>query len=287
MVTIGVFMRRFILIIPAAFVFLVFISTCGHVEPTFARPSRNAAFGSGIESAGNQGGINILLHANYRRGEDLRNYGNFRIFDQSAYLDIAGDLAIDPSSDGLDIIKFANVSLVPYFVCFGDSIGFNEGFFGFQLLPIEFRRDIRVNQRTSFNFSALGINAGTIKKMNKSFYTFGTYGLDFIGYKNVDFLSSGADDFRGFRIVGLAIEGGGRFVRAQGLQTKASIGGSIDFNSGGSHTQSSPEAYLALQADVTESIFLFIRAGVNVNCGGGGKDCISAQQAMLRVSVSF
>jgi hypothetical protein len=249
--------------------------------------------GSGVESAMTEGGVNVLLRVGYgySRIAESSQPGEILGPEQLIWAHFTGDFAFDPTASGGNALPYADVRFIPVENSLSIIRDNGDAILGsLQLLPIEVKRDIRIDREAAVSVSVVGIQVGTVRYQQDKIALFAQVAADLVGYKAAIRIND-MGSFHGFRLIDLGAEGGVAFMINENFTIRIALGGSADLNFGGNvgrgfAVQSDLNAYLALRADIAKFLQIFFKVGYGAACDNGF-GCEGVPQIMAGITITF
>ncbi len=251
--------------------------------------------GTGMEGAIGKDSFGILLRVGYsynRIAEDSLP-GEVTGPEQLIWAHFSGDFSISPWGGPNGSLPYMNIHFTPVKNSLeiirdnGDSI-MGE----LRALPIEIKRDIRIDQNAMVKVSLAGVQFGLTSFKSDQIALIAQVAADLLGYKMSSYVSD-RGTFHGGHVGGITAEGGAAFLINEDFLIRVVLGGEADLNLGGNSgggfaVNSDLAAYLAIKADIYRFIQVFLKLTYFGNCNSADTHgCDGAAQLLGGVTVLF
>jgi len=251
--------------------------------------------GTGMEGAIGKDSFGILLRVGYsynRLAEDSLP-GEITGPEQLIWAHFSGDFSISPWGDPNAGLPYMNIHFTPVKNSLEIIRDNGDAIMGeLRALPIQIKRDIRIDQNAMVKVSLAGVQFGLTRFQSDQMALIAQVAVDLLGYKMSSYVSErGA--FHGGHIGGIAAEGGAAYLVNEDFLVRLVIGGEADLNLGGNQgggfaVNSDLAAYVALKADLYRFLQLFLKLTYFGNCNSANSyGCDGAAQLIGGITVLF
>ncbi|MGZ6371292.1 MAG: hypothetical protein ACXWPM_11105 [Bdellovibrionota bacterium] len=231
--------------------------------------------GGGVESAPESGDINFLLRVNLA-GKGVNSKGQ-----QLVYAHINANIALNKGNSPDDQhLPFLDISFRPIEFVTGQSDGELVNGKGFAILPIQVKRDLKVDENLMVSVTALGFMVGGTHIASKHVAIFAQLVGDALGYKYVNHISN-VIDLNSFKILGTDVKAGLMLTANENFSVRIAVGVRGDLSGGFTHFESTQtglfdfsghgdiraesdyKAYAEVKVDIAKYLELFAEASYN------------------------